>query len=241
MDCARDLRRRRDQRLFRRLPGARVVATVFARKDAGPDRRQASRLRGHPGARRQPDHFGPHTMGGDRHPLPGNPGFGLAGVSGGAPGSAAGHRARQMEDHRPIHRAGFSDRWARRRIRPSGIDNNRDCAPLDRSHSNALYWLGLYEGELRPCRERLRQDMKALYFAWVRERVGTAEEELSPPSTVETVGDLIAWLRERGEGYAHAFDKPAAVRAALDRVHARSDASIAGAKEVAFFPPMTGG
>ena len=74
-----------------------------------------------------------------------------------------------------------------------------------------------------------------------RERVGTGEEELNPPSTVETVGDLIAWLRERGEGYAHAFDKPAAVRTALDRVHARSDASIAGVKEVAFFPPMTGG
>ena len=70
--------------------------------------------------------------------------------------------------------------------------------------------------------------MKALYFAWVRERVGTAEEELDPPPTVKTVGDLIAWLRERGEGYAHAFDKPAAVRAALDRVHARSDASDRG-------------
>jgi sulfur-carrier protein len=83
--------------------------------------------------------------------------------------------------------------------------------------------------------------MKALYFAWVRERVGRAEEELDPPPTVETVGELIAWLRERGEGYAHAFDKPSAVRAALDRVHAREHASIAGAKEVAFFPPMTGG
>ena len=83
--------------------------------------------------------------------------------------------------------------------------------------------------------------MKALYFAWVRERVGRAEEDLSPPPTVETVGDLIAWLSRRGEGYAHAFDKPLAVRAALDRVHARSDALIAGAKEVAFFPPMTGG
>ena len=56
-----------------------------------------------------------------------------------------------------------------------------------------------------------------------------------------TVGDLVAWLSERGEGYALAFDKPAVVRAALDRVHARSDASIMGAKEVAFFPPMTGG
>ena len=83
--------------------------------------------------------------------------------------------------------------------------------------------------------------MKALYFAWVRERVGRAEEELDLPPTVATVGDLIAWLSGRGEGYALAFAKPAAVRAALDRVHARSDASIAGAKEVAFFPPMTGG
>ena len=83
--------------------------------------------------------------------------------------------------------------------------------------------------------------MKALYFAWVRERVGRAEEELDPPPTVITVGDLVAWLSGRGEGYALAFDKPAAIRAALDRVHARSDVRIAGAKEVAFFPPMTGG
>jgi sulfur-carrier protein len=83
--------------------------------------------------------------------------------------------------------------------------------------------------------------MKALYFAWVRERVGKAEEELNLPETVTTVGDLIAWLSKQGEGYAYAFEKPSAVRAALDRVHARSDARIAGAKEIAFFPPMTGG
>jgi sulfur-carrier protein len=83
--------------------------------------------------------------------------------------------------------------------------------------------------------------MKALYFAWVRERVGRAEEDLDLPPTVATVGELIAWLSGRGEGYALAFAKPAAVRAALDRVHARSDASIVGVKEVAFFPPMTGG
>jgi molybdopterin synthase sulfur carrier subunit len=83
--------------------------------------------------------------------------------------------------------------------------------------------------------------MKALYFAWVRERVGKAEEVLDPPATVITVGDLISWLSQRGEGYAHAFEKPSVVRAALDRVHARSDASIVGAEEVAFFPPMTGG
>jgi sulfur-carrier protein len=83
--------------------------------------------------------------------------------------------------------------------------------------------------------------MKALYFAWVRERVGRAEEELDPPSTVTTVGDLVAWLSGRGEDYARAFERPAAVRVALDRVHAHSEASIRGAKEVAFFPPMTGG
>ena len=83
--------------------------------------------------------------------------------------------------------------------------------------------------------------MKALYFAWVRERVGRAEEELDPPSTVTTVGDLVAWLSGRGEDYAWAFETPAAVRVALDRVHARSNASIKGTREVAFFPPMTGG
>ena len=83
--------------------------------------------------------------------------------------------------------------------------------------------------------------MKAVYFAWVRERVGKAEEELNPPSTVTTVGDLMTWPSGRGEGYAHAFDRALSVRAALDRVHARREAPIAGAKEVAFFPPMTGG
>jgi molybdopterin synthase sulfur carrier subunit len=83
--------------------------------------------------------------------------------------------------------------------------------------------------------------MKAVYFAWVRERVGKAEEDLEPPPTVTTVADLIAWLSSRGEGYAHAFEKPSTVRAALDRVHARHEAPLNGAKEVAFFPPMTGG
>jgi sulfur-carrier protein len=83
--------------------------------------------------------------------------------------------------------------------------------------------------------------MKAVYFAWVRERVGKAEEELNPPPTVKTIEDLVAWLSRQGENYAHAFEKPSNVRAAIDRVHVRREASIAGAKEVAFFPPMTGG
>ena len=83
--------------------------------------------------------------------------------------------------------------------------------------------------------------MKVLYFAWVRERVGKPEEDVMPPASVATVGDLIAWLSGRGEGYAHAFENPRVIRAAIDRAHVRPDATIAGAREIAFFPPMTGG
>jgi molybdopterin synthase sulfur carrier subunit len=83
--------------------------------------------------------------------------------------------------------------------------------------------------------------MKALYFAWVRERIGKNEEEIAPPSEVVTIGDLIGWLSARGEEYAYAFEKAPLIRAAIDRNHVKHDVKIAGAREVAFFPPMTGG
>ncbi|GJD56432.1 molybdopterin converting factor subunit 1 [Methylobacterium dankookense] len=83
--------------------------------------------------------------------------------------------------------------------------------------------------------------MKLVYFAWVRERVGRPEEMVAPPDEVATVADLVGWLRGRGEEYAYAFENPGVVRAAIDRVHAKPDASIRGAAEIAFFPPMTGG
>ncbi|MEP9354742.1 molybdopterin converting factor subunit 1 [Xanthobacter sp. KR7-65] len=83
--------------------------------------------------------------------------------------------------------------------------------------------------------------MKVLYFAWLRERVGTAEEEVTPPAEVATVADLARWLAGRDEAHAHAFENAAVVRAAIDRRHVKADAAIAGAREVAFFPPMTGG
>lgn len=83
--------------------------------------------------------------------------------------------------------------------------------------------------------------MKILYFAWLRERVGLAEEELTPPAEVATVADLARWLAGRDEAHAHAFDKPEVVRAALDRRHVKPDAPIGDAREIAFFPPMTGG
>jgi molybdopterin synthase sulfur carrier subunit len=83
--------------------------------------------------------------------------------------------------------------------------------------------------------------LKLVYFAWVRERIGKADEEVALPESVATVTELIGWLSERGEEYAHAFENPKVIRAAIDRHHVRPDTAIAGAREVAFFPPMTGG
>jgi sulfur-carrier protein len=83
--------------------------------------------------------------------------------------------------------------------------------------------------------------VKVRYFAWVRERVGKAEEEIDPPPDVATVGELVAWLARRGEGYAYAFENPKVIRSAIDKIHVLANARIEGAREIAFFPPMTGG
>jgi molybdopterin synthase sulfur carrier subunit len=83
--------------------------------------------------------------------------------------------------------------------------------------------------------------VKLRYFAWVRERIGVAEEDVDPPSGIATIAELVAWLTKRGEGYAYAFENPKVIRAAIDKSHVRADAPIKGAGEIAFFPPMTGG
>ena len=83
--------------------------------------------------------------------------------------------------------------------------------------------------------------MKVRYFAWVRERVGKPEEEIDLPASIATIADLMSFLAQRGEEYAHAFENPKVIRAAVDRAHVRADTAIAGAREIAFFPPMTGG
>lgn len=83
--------------------------------------------------------------------------------------------------------------------------------------------------------------MKVRYFAWVRERTGVPEEEISPPEGVRTIADLIGYLKGRGEGYAVAFERPEVIRAAIDRRHVPHETPISGASEVALFPPMTGG
>lgn len=83
--------------------------------------------------------------------------------------------------------------------------------------------------------------MRIMYFAWVRERIGVPEEEVELPAHVATAGELIDWLAGRGEGYAHALERPEVIRVAIDKAHAGRDAPLAGAREVALFPPMTGG
>lgn len=88
---------------------------------------------------------------------------------------------------------------------------------------------------------KLMTEIKIVYFAWVRERVGVAEEIIDVPQNILTVEALAEWLSQRDEGYASAFENPKLVRAAIDRVHAKPSDMIAGAREIAFFPPMTGG
>lgn len=82
--------------------------------------------------------------------------------------------------------------------------------------------------------------MQVLYFAWLRERVGTGAEEIDP-GTASTAGELIEALKARDDRYAHAFEDMSAVRVAVDQEMTDLDAPIAGAREVAFFPPVTGG
>ncbi len=83
--------------------------------------------------------------------------------------------------------------------------------------------------------------MRLRYFAWVKEKVGKSVEEVALPAEIATVGELIAWLKTRGPEFANAFARDDVIRAAIDRSHVRHDARIADAREIAFFPPVTGG
>jgi molybdopterin synthase sulfur carrier subunit len=83
--------------------------------------------------------------------------------------------------------------------------------------------------------------MKLIYFAWVRERIGKPQEEVELPAGIETVSDLLGWLRSRGEEYENALRHPDVIRVAIDQDHVDHGEEIAGAREIALFPPMTGG
>ncbi|TJV42942.1 MAG: molybdopterin converting factor subunit 1 [Mesorhizobium sp.] len=83
--------------------------------------------------------------------------------------------------------------------------------------------------------------MRLIYFAWVRERIGTSEEEVELPDGIDTVADLLRWLQSRGEGYEQALQFPDVIRVAINQAHVDHREKISGAREIALFPPMTGG
>ncbi|MBC3941017.1 molybdopterin converting factor subunit 1 [Sphingomonas albertensis] len=83
--------------------------------------------------------------------------------------------------------------------------------------------------------------IRMVYFAWVRERIGTGEETVEPPASVATVADLVDWLAEISVGHAEAFENRARLRAAVDQEFVPLDTPIGRAQEIAIFPPVTGG
>jgi molybdopterin synthase sulfur carrier subunit len=80
-----------------------------------------------------------------------------------------------------------------------------------------------------------------LYFAWVRQKLGTGEEQIDLPPNVHTVGDLASHLRERGGGFEDVFGNASGLRAAVNQEHASWEVRLSPDDEVAFFPPVTGG
>ena len=83
--------------------------------------------------------------------------------------------------------------------------------------------------------------MRLLYFAWLRARIGQAEEELALPAEVRDVAALLEWLRGRGGGYAEALRDLSVIRVAVNQDYVGRDHPIRAGDEVALFPPVTGG
>ena len=83
--------------------------------------------------------------------------------------------------------------------------------------------------------------MRVVYFAWVREHIGAAREDIDLPGDVATVGDLVAHLRDLSAGHDRALSNMKVVRVAVNREHSGLDTIVSNGDEVAFFPPVTGG
>jgi molybdopterin synthase sulfur carrier subunit len=83
--------------------------------------------------------------------------------------------------------------------------------------------------------------MKLLYFAWLRAKIGIAEERVEPPAEVATVAALLDWLKTRGPGFAEALKDRKVVRVAVNQQYVGWDHELRPADEVALFPPVTGG
>ena len=83
--------------------------------------------------------------------------------------------------------------------------------------------------------------MKLLYFAWLKEKTGTGSEEISLPSSIATVADLLDWLETRGPQFESALQDRDAIKVAINQDYAGLDAPVTDEDEVAIFPPVTGG
>ena len=83
--------------------------------------------------------------------------------------------------------------------------------------------------------------MRILYFAWLRQKIGVAEEEVAPPAEVRDVAGLRDWLATRSPGHAAALADAKQIRAAVNQDFATPDHPVAAGDEIAFFPPVTGG
>lgn len=83
--------------------------------------------------------------------------------------------------------------------------------------------------------------MKLVYFAWVRQRIGTSEETIDKPDAVSTVGSLLDWLEDRSEGHKRALQDRKVIRVAVNQTYVGPDHPVAESDEIALFPPVTGG
>ena len=84
--------------------------------------------------------------------------------------------------------------------------------------------------------------VKLVYFAWLRERFGVGEEQIDLPASVKSVSDLFDWLATRGEEFASVMEHRKIIQVAIDQEHVQDQTTLIGeAKEIAIFPPMTGG
>jgi molybdopterin converting factor subunit 1 len=94
---------------------------------------------------------------------------------------------------------------------------------------------------MNPASDSPDGSVQLLYFAWLRERVGSAEEMIALPAGVGTVAALLDWLAARDERHAAAFAQRGLLRCAVNQNFAALDTKIAAGDEIAFFPPVTGG
>src|SRR6185437_14009174 len=195
---SRRVHRRRDHRLSRRLLCEGLESAIGLRADARSDRRQAAGRLVPVDARRGRHYPRLVAVGGDRDPVPRNPGVGPARISRRAPRQRTRHQACEMEDHDPARCDRLPARGRSRRPRGARRDPDRTAAALDLRDLHDLHRLGLFPPRHPPC-ARGGWRMKVKYFAWVRERVGKAEETIEPPANVRTVDDLIAWLSARDD------------------------------------------